>query len=192
MALSVGVRLGIPVRMWDPPVGGMDDVPLQLLGAAVASAAFAVSNHAPRRTLLPAAAAGALGWGVLLGLDDGLRLSPTLPSATAAVVIGLGSYALARQQQVPAVVYVSAGIIPLLPGLAIYRGLRQLTEGDTLGGITLLGTAATVGLALAAGALLGEYVGQALRRSAVPAERRLTGLLQARPDRWSRRSAARV
>ena len=193
VGLSIGVRLGAPVRMWEPPVSGLGDVPLQVLAAALASGSFAVSSHAPRRTLLPAATAGALGWGVFLGLDR-LQLSPTLASASAAVVIGLGSYVLARRQRVPVVVYVAAGIIPLLPGLAIYRGLRRLTEGDTLGGITLLGTAVTVGLALAAGALLGEYVGQALRRTAVPAERHLTGLLQARTarlgDRARRRDAA--
>ncbi|CCG04863.1 threonine/serine ThrE exporter family protein [Blastococcus saxobsidens] len=182
IALSIGVRLGVPAQIWDPQVSGIGDVPLQLFAAALASASFAVSNHAPRRTLLPTAAAGALGWGVFLGLDR-LDLSPTLASASAAVVIGLGSYVLARRQQVPVVVYVAAGIIPLLPGLTIYLGLRRLTEGDTLGGITLLGTAVTVGLALAAGALLGEYVGQALRRTALPAERHLTGLLQARARR---------
>ncbi|TYP89961.1 threonine/serine ThrE exporter family protein [Blastococcus xanthinilyticus] len=189
VGLSLGVRLGVPVQMWEPATSGLDEVPLQLAAAAAISAAFAVTYHAPRRTLLPAAAAGALGWGVFVGLDR-LELSPTLASAGAAVVIGLGSYALARRQRVPALVYVAAGIIPLLPGLAIYRGLRRLTEGDTLGGITLLGSAVTVGLALAAGALLGEYIGQALRRSRVPAERRLTGLLQARPVRRAQRGTA--
>ena len=41
----------------------------------------------------------------------------------------------------------------------------------------------TVGLALAAGALLGEYLAQALRRTKSPLDRRLTGLLQARNTR---------
>ena len=182
VALSFGVRLGVPAAMWDPPVAGLGEIPLHLLAAAVASASFAVANHAPRRTVPAAAAAGALGWAVFLGLDR-LELSVTLASATAAVVIGFGSYALSARHRVPSLVYVAAGIIPLLPGLAIYRGLRRLTEGDTLGGITLLGTAITVGLALAAGSLLGEYLAQAVRRSREPAERRLTGLLRSRATR---------
>ena len=182
VALSFGVRLGVPVAMWDPAVAGLDEIPLQLLAAGMASASFAVANHAPRRAVPAAAAAGALGWAVFLGLDR-LDLSATLASAAAAVVIGSGSYALSGRQRVPSLVYVAAGIIPLLPGLAIYRGLRGLTEGDTLGGITLLGTAITVGLALAAGSLLGEYLAQALRRQVAPAERRLTGLLRARAAR---------
>ncbi|MGY1721985.1 threonine/serine ThrE exporter family protein [Blastococcus sp. SYSU DS0533] len=191
VGLSIGVRLGVPVAMWDPPSSGLADVPLQLVAAAAISGSFAVANHAPRRTLAPAAAAGAIGWAVFAGLDQ-LRLTVTLATAAAAVVIGLGSFALAARQRVPALVYVAAGIIPLLPGLTIYRGLRRLTEDDTLGGITLLGTAITVGLALAAGALLGEYVAQALRRTRLPGERRLTGLVQARGMRPRSRSDHRT
>ncbi|MGY1719635.1 MULTISPECIES: threonine/serine ThrE exporter family protein [unclassified Blastococcus] len=182
VGLSIGVRLGVPMTMWDPSPSGLAEVPLQLAAAAAVSASFAVANYAPRRTLAPAAAAGALGWAVFVGLDQ-LRLSVTLATAAAAVVIGLGSFVMAARQRVPALVYVAAGIIPLLPGLAIYRGLRRLTEGDTLGGLTLLGTAIAIGLALAAGSLLGEYVAQSLRRTRLPGERRLTGLVQARGAR---------
>jgi uncharacterized membrane protein YjjP (DUF1212 family) len=188
VALSVGVRLGIPVRIWDPPSTGLGDVPLQLGAAAVASAAFAVANHSPRRTLPPAALAGAAGWAVLIGVEQ-LELSATLGSAAGAVVIGMASYTLAVQQRVPALVYVAAGIIPLLPGLTIYRALRRLSEGDTLGGISLLGTAVTIGVALAAGALFGEYLARALRRTASPVERRLTGLLRSRASRRAEHGA---
>ena len=182
VALSIGVRLDVAMHLWDPPTSDLADLPLQLAAAAAASAAFAVSNHAPRRAVLPAAVAGATGWGVLVGVQ-GLALSAPLASACAAVVIGLGSYAMARRQRVPSLVYVAAGIIPLLPGLVIYRGMRRLSDGDTFGGIAQLGTAMTVGLALAAGALLGEYLAQALRRTKSPLDRRLTGLLQARTTR---------
>jgi uncharacterized membrane protein YjjB (DUF3815 family) len=70
---------------------------------------------------------------------------------------------LARYQRVPGLVYVAAGVIPLLPGLTIYRGMRRFVEGDTLGGISLLGQAVSVGLALAAGAILGEFLARSTR-----------------------------
>jgi uncharacterized membrane protein YjjP (DUF1212 family) len=189
VALSIGVRLGIPAQMWDPPTRGLADVPLQLMAAAVASGAFAVANHAPRRTVPAVAAAGATGWGVVVGLGE-VRISATLASAGAAIVIGVVSYALARWQRIPALVYVAAGIIPLLPGLTIYRGLRQFAEGDTLGGMSLLVQAISVGMAVAAGAILGEYVAQAARRGGSRRDsrllRRLTGLRPAGPPRWRR------
>ena len=186
VALSVGVRLGLPVRIGDPPTTGIEQVPVQLLAAAAASLSFAMANHAPRRTLGPVAAAGAVGWAVFLGLDR-LQLSDTFGAATAAVVIGAGGYAFASRQRVPALVYVAAGIIPLLPGLAIYRGMRRLAEGDSVGGLGILAGAVATGLALAAGALLGEYVVQLAQSARTETERRLAGLLPAGAPRWRRR-----
>jgi uncharacterized membrane protein YjjP (DUF1212 family) len=183
--LAVAVRLGLPVRIGDPPLPGLDQVPWQLLAAAVVSASFAVANHAPRRTVPAAGAAGATGWGVFV-LIDRVGLPPTMASATAAVVIGMGAILLARRQRVPTLVYVAAGIIPLLPGLAIYRGLRRLAEDDTLGGIALLGQAVAIGMALAAGAILGEFLAQALVGRDTRLVRRLAGLRPAGPPRWLR------
>ena len=176
--LSVAVRLGLPVRIGDPPLPGLDQLLWQLLAAAGVSASFAVANHAPRRTVPAAAAAGATGWAVFIAIDR-LHLPTTMASAAAAVVIGAGAMVLARRQRVPTLVYVAAGIIPLLPGLAIYRGLRRLSEGDTLGGITLLGQAVAIGMALAAGAILGEFLAQAVAGTEPRWVRRLAGLRQA-------------
>ena len=52
--------------------------------------------------------------------------------------------------------FVVPGIMPLLPGLVIYRGSLLLTSGDTVEGLVVLLEAAVRMLALAAGALLGE------------------------------------
>jgi uncharacterized membrane protein YjjB (DUF3815 family) len=78
---------------------------------------------------------------------------------------------------VPPLVIVVSAIVPMLPGLSIYRGLSLLGEGgeDPAGGILALVTAASVAIALAAGVILGEYVAQPLRREARRLERRLSG-----------------
>lgn len=162
IALSVAVRAGWSVRIGEPQVTDLVEVPGQLLAAAVVSAAFAVANYAPRRTVPAAAAAGAVGWATFVVVDQ-LELPAALASGAAAVVVGMGSRAFAHRQKVPALVYIAAGIIPLLPGLAIYAGMRQLAEGDSLSGITSLGQAVSIGLALAAGALLGEFLAQPVR-----------------------------
>jgi uncharacterized membrane protein YjjB (DUF3815 family) len=103
--------------------------------------------------------------------------------------VGFGSYVIAHRQKAPPLVYVAAGIIPLLPGLTIYRGMLRLAEGDTLGGLVTLGNALTVGLALAAGAILGEFVAQPARREVQRFERRLVGPRLAGPLRWRRGAA---
>jgi uncharacterized membrane protein YjjP (DUF1212 family) len=189
VALSIGVRAGLPVHIGDPPIPGLHEIPGQLAAAGVVSAAFAVANFAPRRTVPAAAVLGVLAWGAFVAVDHAL-LSPTLASAAGAVVVGIGGYALAARQRVPALVYVAAGIIPLLPGLTIYRGMRRFVEGESIGGITMLGEAVAIGLALAAGALLGEYLAQAARRGDPRHLRRLVGLRTA--GRWRRHRPTRA
>ncbi|MFP5219133.1 MAG: threonine/serine exporter ThrE family protein [Actinomycetes bacterium] len=185
LALSVGQRLGVSVRIGDPPAAGLRDVPLQLLAAALVSASFAVANYAPRRTVPGVAAAGAVGWATFVAVDR-LQVSATLATAAAAVVLGLGAYRFAHRQHAPALVYVAGGILPLLPGLVIYRGMRRLAEGDTLAGIALLGQAVSVGLALAAGAILGQFLAQPGRRDVARRDRRMAGPRLAGPLRWRR------
>jgi uncharacterized membrane protein YjjB (DUF3815 family) len=167
---------------------GLGAIPWQLLAAAVVSASFAVANFAPRRTVPTAGLAGAIGWGVFVTVDW-LRLPPALASGGAAVVVGVGAFVIAHRQRVPTLVHVAAGIIPLLPGLAIYRGLRHLAEGDLIGGVSLLGQAVSTGLALAAGAILGELLAQAAGRTDTRLVRRLAGLRPAGAPRWRRRPA---
>lgn len=186
VALSVGQRIGVSVRIGDPPVTGLQDVPLQVLAAALVSASFAVANYAPRRTVPLVGAAGAVGWATFAAVDR-LQISATLATAAAAIVLGLGAYRFAHRQRAPALVYVAGGILPLLPGLTIYRGMRRFAEGDTLAGIGMLGQAVSVGLALAAGAILGQFLAQPTRRDVAHRDRRMAGPRLAGPLRWRRR-----
>ena len=185
IALDVGLRLGVDTSVSATSVASLGQVPLQVVAAGVAAAASAASDHAPRRTLPTAALAGALGWAALVLLGR-LGLSPAFSSAVAAAVVGFGSYTFAHRQQAPPLVYLAAGIIPLLPGLTIYRGMLRLADGDALGGLVLLGNAVTTGLALAAGAILGEFLAQPARREVQRFERRVSGPRLAGPLRWRR------
>ncbi|WP_409331775.1 threonine/serine ThrE exporter family protein [Trujillonella humicola] len=163
VALAVGVRLGLPVRIVDPPAAQLGRVVAEVLAAAVVATAFALANRAPARALPAVAALGAGGWGLSLSITR-LELPAVLAAASAAVAIGAAGHLLAGWQRMPTVVHTVAGVVPLLPGLTIYRGMRHLAEGDDLGGMELLGSAVTTGLALAAGLILGELVVRLARR----------------------------
>ena len=89
------------------------------------------------------------------------------------MLIGITSYSLSRMVRVPPLVVVVSAIVPLLPGLAIYRGLSLLAAGGN--GILSLMAAAAIAIALAAGVILGEYVAQPLHREARRLEHRLAG-----------------
>ncbi|CAN5632803.1 hypothetical protein BH24ACT11_BH24ACT11_16400 [soil metagenome] len=78
----------------------------------------------------------------------------------AAIAVGILSFSLAGRFQVPPLVLVVSGIVGLLPGLTIYRGLFQLLTIRDAEGFFLMLTAASIAVGLAAGVLLGEYIAQ--------------------------------
>jgi uncharacterized membrane protein YjjB (DUF3815 family) len=103
--------------------------------------------------------------------DSGLGVA--WASAIASVLIGLVSFTVAARVRVPPLVIVVSSIVPLLPGLSIYRGLYLLSEGGN--GLLSMINAAAIAIALAAGVIFGEYVAQPLEREARRLESRLSG-----------------
>jgi len=67
-----------------------------------------------------------------------------------------------------------SGVVPLLPGLSIYRGLSLLADGGAAGLLPLV-SAAAIAIALSSGVILGEYIAQPLKREARRLESRLAG-----------------
>ncbi|HEX6878420.1 MAG TPA: threonine/serine exporter family protein [Nocardioidaceae bacterium] len=171
--LTAGTMLGVELGRLDPGAAGLQALPLVTVGAGVCAAAFAFSCYAPLRSLLPIAAIGAMGavlWYLLYVEGTGTAWA----SATAAILIGLVSYSVAGRVRVPPLVVVVPAVVPLLPGLSIYRGLSLMALGDS-SGIIALATAAAIAISIASGVILGEYVAQPLRREVRRLEDRLSG-----------------
>ncbi|MGI4893924.1 MAG: threonine/serine exporter family protein, partial [Janthinobacterium lividum] len=63
----------------------------------------------------------------------------------------------------PGLVVSICGIVPLLPGLAIYRAIYAIVGGGTSAGLAQFVGALGTALALAAGVTLGEFCSQPLR-----------------------------
>jgi uncharacterized membrane protein YjjB (DUF3815 family) len=170
--LTVGRMLGVNLGRLDPGVASYGDLPVMALGAAITASAFAFSAYAPPRSLAPIAVIGALAEVVFYTTQD-RGLGVAWASATASVLVGLVSYSVAARVRVPPLVVVVSSIVPLLPGLSIYRGLYLLSEGGN--GLLSMINAAAIAIALAAGVIFGEYVAQPLKREARRLEGRLSG-----------------
>ena len=170
--LTVGDLLGVGLTSFKPGAAGLAEAGVTVVGAAVAAAAFAFASYAPLRALVAVALVGALGQGVLLAVDSS-EVGRTWGSAVAAVTIGAVCYLVAGRFRVPPLVVVVPAIVPLLPGLDIYRGLALLAEGKD--GVLQLASAAATALALAAGVILGQYLARPLKREAHRLEARLSG-----------------
>lgn len=175
--LSVAAAVGVGLPEVDPGAVGIQDAPFAVGGSAVAAAAFAYASYAPRRALVPVAAVAGVAMLISLSIQEP-GIARTWAIALAAFFVGLVGYAVARRLRVPPLIIVVSAVVPMLPGIAIYRGLSLLSEGSSratsFGLVHLIG-AASVALAIAAGVILGEYLAQPLGREARRVEARLAG-----------------
>lgn len=174
IAVRIGVAAGVDVSVSpDVPVGPLG-VPVRVLAGAVGAAAAAVSGYAPKRAALTAGAAGAAGTLLFFGL----RIAGTdqiTSSFVAAAAIGLGGAIAAHRVRVPLLVIAMAGIVPLVPGMTLYRGFVHLVDGQPTTGGDFLMLAAGTALALGAGVVLGPLLAPSVRLQLHRYRRRLRG-----------------
>jgi uncharacterized membrane protein YjjP (DUF1212 family) len=175
--LSLAAALGMELPVVEPGFTGIQGFGLAVLGAALAAASFAFASYSPRRVLLPIAAIAGVAMAITLSIQEpGIGRSWAV--AFAALFVGLVGYAVAKRLTVPPLIIVVSAVVPMLPGIAIYRGLSLVSEGsrrDTSEGVIALIGAASVALAIAAGVILGEYLAQPLGREVRRVESRLAG-----------------
>ncbi|WP_019146476.1 threonine/serine exporter family protein [Aeromicrobium massiliense] len=170
--LTLGDLLGAGLTGFTPGARGLAEAGVAVVGAAVAAAAFAFASYAPVRAVVGASLIGGLGQVVFLAVDSSAVARPWA-ATLAAVTIGSVCHVAASRFRVPPLVVVVPALVPLLPGLDIYRGLSMLAEGQD--GVLMLATALVTALALAAGVILGQYVAQPIKREAHRLENRLSG-----------------
>ena len=157
--LDLAQRAGLPLTVVDT---SSSPVPFAVALASSAGIAgfWSLACHSRPRSVVLAAGAGALAWTTYWATAD-VGAGPALAGGVAAVVLGFSGEVLTDRLRVPTQVIAVCGIVPLLPGLAIYHGLFAIVvDADIEGGLSALVGAAAVGLALAAGVTLGEYLGR--------------------------------
>jgi uncharacterized membrane protein YjjB (DUF3815 family) len=111
---------------------------LQFFYSAIATGFFALIFHAPYKTIPFNALAGGAGW-VLWQL-----LGEKLPAFfIVTVLLTVWSECAARWMKKPATLFTHVAIIPLIPGVGLYRTMTyfingQVSEGLALGAETLV------------------------------------------------------
>lgn len=174
--LTLAEVAGIEVGRLEPGAAGWEGVPMMAAGAALCAGAFAFASYAPGRIIVPIAGLAAVA--MLISQSISIQgFGRAWPTGIAAFFVGLVSFTVAGRFRVPPLVVVVSAVVPMLPGLSIYRGLSLLGEGGVSTSIGLLAmvTAASVAISLSAGVILGEYVAQPLKREAGKLEQRLAG-----------------
>lgn len=176
IGLYVARLLGITL-LATPDRLSLSSISYQYVGAAIIAASFALGNHARFTGVILAGATGMLGYySSLLALEIGVGLIPAY--GFAAAVIGYVSTLISRAWRVPSIATISAGIIPLVPGLSLYNGLMETVQNvpgsvEFNDGSTMLLRALLIAVAIAAGASFGNIVGRPVRRKLVQLHNRL-------------------
>lgn len=198
LALYVAQRLVGPAALGGAGASSLQDfgsaqfvspaliLPVQTLAGASTSACFALASYAPPRPLIAAAVGGAIAAAVDALLTLG-QVNAVLAASVATTLVGFLGGITARRLRIPALVIAVSGVAPLLPGLATYRGLYELAVRADPAGMSTLMLAVTIGLALGAGVVLGEYLAQPVRTGLGRLERRLAGPRLSGPLRPTRR-----
>lgn len=136
---------------------------LTVLGAMLAGACLTVASYAPLRSAVTAGFAAGLADLVLIGLGTA-GFGQVIATGIAAVGVGFLATLISIRRQALALVTATAGIVPMLPGLAVFRAVFYFAADSHFDEAQsqLLSAAATA-LALGSGVVLGEFVGSPLR-----------------------------
>jgi uncharacterized membrane protein YjjP (DUF1212 family) len=168
LGLVVADEFGVTMATVVRPDNDALRVTAAVLAAAVAATFAAVTYQSPIRLALTGGVLAGLGYFIFIWSSDHVT-NAGVATAGPAMAIGLMAGLFARRQKIPPVLLTAAGIIPLLPGLAVYQGLLYLshdakqpdglpTAADINNGVASLVEAASIAIALAAGVLLGQLI----------------------------------
>ncbi len=166
LGLKFGFAVGISIEVSGDLPNSAGQFTLSVLAGAMSSAFYALAGYTPLRSLPVAGAVGATSWFVYGTLTLFTDFGPITSTGIAAIVIGLAAGLLRRGGRTPPMVITLAGVTPLLPGLAAYRGFYQLAVEGVAEGLVTVTLAVATGLALAAGVALGEFVTRPRRSDA--------------------------
>ena len=179
VVLTIAQRFGVPMELTTyTPLSG-NRVALFVSAVAIA-ATFCLSAYTGLRATAVAAATAGAAWLVYMFALD-LHLGLPSASAVAGLVVGVLSQVLSRELRVPALALSMAGIVPFVPGLTVYRGLFQIidTPSNLAPGLATIATAAGIGLGLAAGVSMGNFLARPIRRPPDQGQRRALSRAQA-------------
>ena len=134
------------------------------LSSAVGTFGFAIFMHAPKRAWLPASIIGGAGYLVYWALLQCAVYEPLSIFIGALTGALLGQFC-ARRMRMIATIFLLLGMIPLVPGLGLYRCMSFLAQGLYTEGVKA-GVSAMVDIVMIAFGLgIGSYGIRLFRRT---------------------------
>ena len=138
-------------------------MPVRIAACFLATVCFSFLMNQPLRTVLPSAFIAAGGYLVFLLLGE-----TTAAYFVSAFLIAVACEMLARKMKTGATLFITSAIIPLVPGLGLYRTMFYLsqdyiTTAGEIGSDTILGISA-IALAITFSSILFNRSGRSASR----------------------------
>lgn len=133
----------------------MDRLITDFLGGVLGAGAFSVLVSVPRRALWASALVGGVA-AVVFAAGTSLGLPGAAAAGFGALFAGVASEGIARTLRVPATVFLLPGLIPLVPGVTVYKAMSAFTQNRIQAGVAagvetfLWAGAIAIGVGLAA------------------------------------------
>ncbi len=177
IGLFIARRFGVPIHV-ETNLNSGPNTPWQLVGAGLTAAGYALRTQSGKLGIVLAGSMGAMAVIILQATSGVGPLSVIVASGIAATAVGAAATLFSRLWRTPSTALMTAGIVPLVPGLTLYNGLHQLV-GNTASsasfdlGVQTMFNATLIALAIASGASLGHLVARPVRRTLVRARNAL-------------------
>ena len=131
--------------------------------ACLATMAFGVLFQGPKRILWQGGLIGGLGWVAFIVMKDAAGIRSFTANFLATVLIALVSEFVARVCKEPVTVFEIPAIIPLVPGLGMYKGMNYILQDYVGYGSEVLLGAAMDSSAIALGIMMVSSVFRAVK-----------------------------
>jgi uncharacterized membrane protein YjjB (DUF3815 family) len=100
-----------------------------VIGAFLSTVAFSIVIGVPKKFIINSGLVGGVGWFIYL-LAEQIGYGIVLRFFLASIVVALLSHSFARLRKSPVTVFLIPGIIPLVPGITIYRTVYNIIMNE--------------------------------------------------------------
>lgn len=136
----------------------------QLITSFIASAAFGIIFNTQKASLLPCGVVGMAGWNIYFLMTE-FNFHSVGATLAASFVVAVISQLFAKMYKTPIIIFIVAGIIPLVPGGMAYDAMRNFVEDDYNAAVSLAAKAFLLSGAIALGLIFSEVINQVIRKT---------------------------
>jgi len=107
----------------------MINIIIQTLSAFFATVFFSILFNISKTELLSCGLNGALAW-FIYSFTYTIFDTVLLPTFLASIALSVVACLLSKKRKMPVIIYLVAGILPLVPGAGMYRTMYSLLQSD--------------------------------------------------------------